>query len=115
MRHLLNLANPLASPVDDQPTVVMACERRVRVAGAVDAFSARELESVLLPLASSRSDLVVDLSEVDVLTSGGLSALQRCADRAAELGHRLRLSAPEATLVQRVLTLARVPHQVVRA
>ncbi len=100
---------------DERPSVEMACHRRVRVAGAVDAFSAAEVEAALLPLATTRPHLVVDLTGVGVLTSGGVAMLQRCAARAAALGHKFHLLAPESTLVQRVLDLARVPHDVAPA
>lgn len=100
---------------EDFPWVVAVRREQVRVTGVLDEFTADAVESQLLPLATTQPELVVDLTETRLLTSGGLSMLTSCARRAASLGHRVRLRAAEKSMVQRVLDLARVPHEVVPA
>lgn len=100
---------------DDFPWVVAEHRERVRVVGVLDEFTADAVEGQLLPLATTQPELVVDLTETRLLTSGGLGMLVRIAERASELGHRMQLRATEKTLVQRVLDLSQVPHEVVPA
>lgn len=112
------MLQPVVSHVafdEDYPWVVARHREQVSVTGVLDEFTADAVEGQLLPLATTRPELVVDLTETRLLTSGGLSMLVRCVHRAAALGHRVRLRAAEKSVVQRVLHLSRVPHEVVPA
>ncbi len=102
----------LAPPPSAHPVVLKAGPRRVLVMGDLDAFSGRSIEPDLLAIAEDRQAVVIDLSGVDVLTSGGLAVLERCLDHAAALGHAFLLVVPPATLAQRVLAFAGVGHHV---
>lgn len=90
----------------ERPQVVAETESRVRVLGPLDAFSAADIEEELGSLAADRPVLTVDLSEVGVLTSGGLAMLERCRALAAGGRNRMLFHAEPGTLVHRVLQVA---------
>jgi anti-anti-sigma factor len=69
----------------------------VSLAGELDAYWAGETERELLGLVDKgRHELVLDLSELSYLSSGGLRALLRTHRRLTELGGKLGLAAPQA-------------------
>ncbi len=90
----------------ERPQVVAETESRVRVLGSLDAFSAADIEEELGSLAADRPVLTVDLSEVELLTSGGLAMLERCRALAAGGRNRMLFHAEPGTLVHRVLQVA---------
>ncbi len=99
-------------PVQGPPITLEVGLRRVRLIGDLDAFTGRNIEAELLAVALERRSVVVDLSDLDVLTSGGIAVLERCHDRAVAEGHRFILAVRPATMVQRVLAYAGVKHHV---
>ena len=65
------------------------------VGGRLDHASAAELEAAASKHeVAARGDVVIDLSEVDYLSSSGLKVFQAIADRQTEKGRRLLLRAP---------------------
>lgn len=75
------------------------------VAGEIDLLSAPVLgEAVTTALADAPELLVVDLSEVSFLASIGITVLLE-ARREAGAGTRVRVVAPEASVVNRTLSL----------
>lgn len=105
---------PAAVPLHGPPITLEADSRRIRLTGDLDTFSGRLIEDELLELALARRSSVVDLSGLQVLTSGGLAVLERCRDQAVAHGHRFILAVPGATMVQQVLAFAGVRHYVLR-
>ncbi len=98
---------------DERAAIVHDSEQQIRLVGPLDAFSAPSIEDELITLATARALLTIDLTEVAVLTSGGLAVLERCRSRAVESGHRLRLRVREDSAVQRVLKVAAPPDLLV--
>lgn len=96
-------ANPEPAASDAaQPSTVSSV--RVRVAGAVDLLSAEALRSSVLRAAARSHEVVLDMSEVTVLASGGVQVIAELAS-APVTGPRLRLHAPPGSPAWHVLEL----------
>lgn len=80
------------------------------VAGAVDEFSIVQLRSAITDRVT-RGDVVVDLSDVDVLPSVGVGVLARAAEQARREGRSVHLVAEADTIAQRVLQVCGLPYQ----
>ncbi len=80
------------------------------VAGAVDEFSVVRLRTAITDRVS-RGDVVVDLSDVDVLPSVGVGVLARAAEHARREGRSLHLVAGPDTIAQRVLQVCGLPYR----
>lgn len=78
----------------------------VKVSGRVDSATAPEMEQALLKLLDAgRNQIVLDLEEVDYMSSAGLRVLVATQKSAKKGGGRLALAHP-STRVQEVLDLA---------
>ncbi len=81
------------------------CLRVVTVAGEVDLDTAPTLEAILLAaLTPNVSDVIVDLKEVTLLDSTGLSALVKALHVASDRGGTIRLTGA-ARSVRKVLSI----------
>lgn len=83
----------------------------IRGVGRLNMVSAAALrETVAVALASGRTRIVVDLSEVDFVDSSGLGALIGCLKSARQSGGDLRIAKPTAqvAMVLRLSNLDRV-------
>ncbi len=104
----------LAATAPSAPISLEVGPRRVRLVGDLDAFTARRVEAELLALAVERRAVVIDLTGVGILTSGGLAVLEDCRDRSIAEGNWFLMVTPGATLTQRVLAFAGVQHHVLQ-
>ncbi len=100
-----NICSPL--PTGLQIKIEEAAERTtVSVQGELDILTVPELRSVLRSCATKgdRSEVVLDLRELEFLDAHGLSALLECRRRLGARHRRLSITAPSAC-VRRVLVL----------
>lgn len=73
----------------------------LRVMGKLDASTARDLEGKFLDLAAAgQVDLVVDLAQLDYVSSAGLHVFHLAAKRMAEAKGNIILCAPKPTVKQ---------------
>lgn len=72
------------------------------VGGAVDEFSVVQLRTAIKDRVES-GDVVVDLTDVDVLPSVGVGVLARASEQARRDGRSVHLVAQADTIAQRVL------------
>lgn len=79
--------------------------RVVGLTGALDDFSARAVEGELADLIAAHGAVTLDLSDVGLVTSGGLAMLERCRGLADQAHHELQLRVRDGSLVRRVLDL----------
>ncbi|HZQ58662.1 MAG TPA: STAS domain-containing protein [Acidimicrobiales bacterium] len=77
----------------------------VLLRGRVDVYGAADVAACLNALLDRGADVVVDLTNVDLIDSVGLLALFEARIRARRLGHRLTLQHPAGHL-SRVLVVA---------
>ncbi len=96
------------------PTLTGLGPRRHGIVGALDAFTAPSIEPALRELVEARGIVVLDLSRVGVLTSGGLAMVERIHACAAGLGQDLTVLATEGGLVHQVLRFSQLPAQSIR-
>lgn len=96
----------------DERAQEAGCEQPLRLVhvvglvGVLDAFSARAVEAELADLIAGHRAVTLDLSDIELVTSGGLAMLERCRGVAAETRHELQLRVREGSLVRRVLDVA---------
>lgn len=90
--------------------MVTDCVARVTVTGELDLLTAPLLEQALVaPLRTARTDLVVDLAGVTLLTSNGIRALADARDVAERRGGRLTVVGVDGNkMVSRVFSLLRL-------
>lgn len=96
--------------LDAAPRLTGLGPRRRRIVGDVDAFTARAIEPAILRLVERRPVVLLDLSGVRVLTSGGLAMLERAYAHADAQGCRLLLLVADGSLIHRVLQLSSLPE-----
>ena len=82
-------------------------QRILRLGGELDLASAAEFEARLAELVASRSETVVDLSELSFMDSTGLALLIAASKQAEAGGGRLSVRAP-APPVRRMMELCGV-------
>jgi anti-anti-sigma factor len=79
----------------------------VELSGEIDSAAERTVERALAgELSPARPDVIVDLTPVTFLDSGGFRALVRARDRAAELGGSMRLVCPPGTVREHLRVLS---------
>ena len=77
----------------------------VAVTGEIDLSNAAALEAEIMRHASDAGAVALDLSALGFMDSAGVALLQRLARGVRERGGALRLVAPAASTVGRLLTL----------
>jgi anti-anti-sigma factor len=78
------------------------------VSGEIDLSNAAALEGEILRHASDAGAVALDLSALTFMDSAGVALLQRLARAIRERGRSLRLVAPGASPVGRLVTLTRL-------
>lgn len=91
------------------PELVEDQEPLVHLVGPLDEFSVSNVEDRLSALIAEHALLIVDLGEVEVLTSGGIAMLERSRVRAGEAGHRLVFRVVRGSLAERALEVTHPP------
>lgn len=102
------------SPASTHPTLTRLGPGRHGIVGDLDAFTAPWIEPALRELVKAREIVVLDLSGMGVLTSGGLAMVERIHACAAGLGQDLTVRATEGGLVHQVLRFSQLPAQAIR-
>lgn len=80
------------------------------VSGTVDEFSVLRLRTAISERVA-RGDLVIDLSDVDVLPSVGVGVLARSTEEGRRAGRSITLVAAPDTIAQRVLQVCGLPYR----
>ena len=84
-----------------------------RVMGEVDLSNVSSVKERLVEaVPNTATALVLDLSSIDYLDSSGVRLIFELADRLASRGQKLRLVAPDDSIVNRVLVLTEVQRVV---
>ncbi len=94
----------------ERPFSMDAAGGVLTVTGAVDEFSIVQLRNTITEHVT-HGDLVIDLSDVDVLPSVGVGVLARAMEQARRAGRRIDLVAAPETIAQRVLHVCGLPYR----
>jgi anti-anti-sigma factor len=82
----------------------------VEIQGAIDAYTARDLDKTLSALiAQGQNRLIVDLAQLDYISSAGLRVLLHAQQSARAGGGDVQLCSPN-TYVRKVLEMAGMPQ-----
>jgi anti-anti-sigma factor len=112
------LTSAAAPPVPAEPFLILdqpsAPSPRIRIDGPVDAHTAPQMDNAIRTAgAIGTRDLVVDLTGVTHLASGGVAVLHQLTRLGAANGGRLRLYAPPGTTADIIMTLVDLAHETV--
>jgi anti-anti-sigma factor len=112
------LTSAAAPPAPAEPFLILdqpsAPSPRIRIDGPVDAHTAPQMDNAIRTAgAIGTRDLIVDLTGVTHLASGGVAVLHQLTRLGAANGGRLRLYAPPGTTADIIMTLVDLAHETV--
>ena len=80
----------------------------IRLTGEIDLWSVESLEANIERAVKDVADVVIDLSAVDFIDSGGLRLLERASTAAAERDASFAVVAPSSSVARNVLDMTQM-------